>query len=269
MDVGPHVLGVSLHHALGGRPVWLVVTGERGNGEASAAAAMAGLRLSRLPAGAAGRLPLDEAYFATFRRVGGLAVVATASASAPAAAAAAQRAVDAAAGALLEAFAGRVAEVTLANAARIGAALQMTLRRALSGAGTVPGILGGKFDFATIQLAPDAPADDSVATAARSANDTTSPVGNAASDATAAAWSKADLTSEALRLLRVPLPSTGASAVAAAAPMQLSSAPSSWLRFTGSSSARLELLPTLSADVLTAHPRLQVSVAANEANTRR
>ena len=31
------VLGVSLHHLLGGRPLWLVVVGERLSGEASAA----------------------------------------------------------------------------------------------------------------------------------------------------------------------------------------------------------------------------------------
>ena len=92
------MLGVSLHHLLGGRPLWLVVAGERASGEAGVAAAMAGLRLSRLPGGAAGRLPLDAAYVAHFRRVGALAVIATAPAASPAAAAAAQRACDAAAG---------------------------------------------------------------------------------------------------------------------------------------------------------------------------
>jgi hypothetical protein len=178
--------------------------------EAQAAATIAGHRLHRVLGGLNGRLRLDGAYSAYFTRLNEVAVVATFPASSVDGSADAPRAAEAARAAMLDAFNGKLSEVTLYNINRVGAVLQMTLRRAVQGFGVVHAIGSSKFDFSTIQISPDQPADDSSSLAVRAANDITA-AGHlqAASDALNNRFGKADQLSESLRGLKVPVESAG------------------------------------------------------------
>lgn len=207
-ELFPPVLGVSIHHSLGGRPLWLIITSERNSTEAQAAATIAGHRLHRVLGGLNGRFRLDGAYSAYYTRCNEVAVVATFPASSIDGSAEAPRAAEAARAAVLDAFNGKLSEVTLFNINRLGAVLQMTLRRAVSGFGVVHAIGSSKFDFATIQISPDQPADDASSLAVRAANDITA-AGHlqAATDALNNRFGKADQLSESLRGLKVPVES--------------------------------------------------------------
>ena len=178
--------GVSFHHALGGRPLLLVVNGHRNGPEAQANATTAGHRLNRVQGGFAGTLSLDANWAAYFVRAGELAIVATYSMHADPADAV--RAACAARGATVDACGGRISDVTLGALARLGAELQLTVRRAINGAGRIPNIAAGpKFDIATVSIGPDPPADDASSVMMRASNDVTAAAAANASVAAAAA----------------------------------------------------------------------------------
>ena len=206
------VWSISLHHALGGKPLWLVVCGHRNGPEAQSQAMLAGHRLTRVLGGFSGHLPLDARWAAYYLRVNEVVVVATYTALSDGSEA--MRAAGAARGALLEAC-GRPSDVTLAALSRCGAEVQLALRRAVSGYGRIYGIGTAKFDLAGAQLSPDAPPDDAASAGLRGANDVTSPAAPAAAcDAWALAGAKASALCEALpRALRPSAAAQGASAL--------------------------------------------------------
>ena len=72
-DVG----AVSVHNALGGRPLWLVVVGLRNGTEAQANATSAGHRLQRVQGGFNGHVSLDAGWAAYFVRCNEACLVAT------------------------------------------------------------------------------------------------------------------------------------------------------------------------------------------------
>ena len=71
------VWGVSIHNTLGGRPLWLVVSGLRNGTEAQANASIAGHRLLRVLGGFNGHLALDGGWGAYFVRCNEAVLVAT------------------------------------------------------------------------------------------------------------------------------------------------------------------------------------------------
>lgn len=166
------VWGVSVHHALGGRPLLLVVIGHRNGPEAQANATTAGYRLNRVQGGFSGTLALDARWYAFFMRVNEIAVVATYPSHAEPSDA--MRAACAARAALVDACGGKVSDVTLGALARCGAEMQLTVRRAVTGCGRITGIGTPKFDVSSVHLGPDAPPDDSTSSAVRAANDVVS-----------------------------------------------------------------------------------------------
>jgi len=58
------ILGLSLHPALGGRPLWLIVAGSRNASEPQVAAAVAGVRLQHILGGFNGCIALDDRWSA-------------------------------------------------------------------------------------------------------------------------------------------------------------------------------------------------------------
>ena len=206
------VWSVSLHHALGGKPLWLVVCGHRNGPEAQSQATLAGHRLTRVLGGFSGHLALDARWQAYYLRVNEVVVVATYTVASDGSEAMA--AAGAARGALLD-VCGRPSDVTLAALWRCGAEVQLALRRAVSGFGRLGVPIGTpKFDLAAVQLSPEAPPDDAASVAMRAANDVTSQGAAAgASDAWLHACSRAAALGEALpRALRPSAAAQGAAA---------------------------------------------------------
>ena len=117
----------------------------------------------------------------------------------------AQRAADAVRVALLDACGGALGAVTIGRLQAHGAEVQLTMRKAASGFGRVPGLSASRFDFASIVLSPDALADgDAAAKALRAANDVTSATWAASWDAVSTAARRAEALGESMRGLRVP-----------------------------------------------------------------
>lgn len=214
------VWGVSVHHALGGRPLLLVVLGHRNGPEAQANATTAGYRLNRVQGGFSGTLALDARWYAFFMRVNEIAVVATYPAHAEPSDA--MRAACAARAALVDACGGKVSDVTLSALARCGAEMQLTVRRAVTGCGRIAGIGTPKFDISTVHLGPDAPPDDSTSSAVRAANDVvstalTTEVAGAAATAAARADAVVDALPRALKNVSAWSRSAARAAVSGAA----------------------------------------------------
>ena len=195
-------LGVSLHHSLGGRPLWLVVGGARGGAAPQAAATIAGHRLTRLVAGWSGHTQLDATAWAYFVRANEVTVITTYAAGGDPQAA--QTVGEAVRAALVDACGGKPADVTLAALTKRGLEVQLTARRAASGFGRVAGISHSKFDLATAQLSPDTEPEKAAADV-RAANDPVAPGALASAlEATATAVRKGDTLGASFMALRLP-----------------------------------------------------------------
>lgn len=248
MEFALPVWGISVHHGLGGRPLWLVVLEARNSPECHSAATTAGHRLNRVQGGASGHMSLDDHAHAYFSRCNEVALVATYPSCSDGMEA--QVVCEAGRSALVEACGGKLSEVTLHGLNKMGGEVQLALRRAAFKFGRIAGLGTPKFDFNSIGMCPEPPPDDAGATAVRASNDVTAPHSrSAAIEGYMMTFTKADTVSESVRALRPGVAALHACAADVAArrghaPNGSTANIARQFRCSRTGEARLDMLPT-------------------------